>query len=216
MKRPLREILSEMTMQEKVNYIWEYYKYFILGSIIVLILIIYTVYSVVNKKDDILNIVLMTQYADPEQVELIKDTLYQELLTDEERDSSNIIIQTIRPNKDGKDIQGGMEMQKMVAELSAGYIDFFIADHDFFEQMNKDQQLMAYQNLEGISTIPFPDDRLLYGEEEAITGIDVTTEPLFQNLFIEEGQKIICTPSNAKNTAYISRLIQFLGEKENK
>lgn len=213
MKRPLREILSEMTTQEKINYIWEYYKFHIIGTIVVLILIIYTVHSVVNKKDDILNIVLMTQYADPEQIELVKDTLYQELLTDEERDSSNIIIQTIRPNKDGKDIQAGMEMQKMVAELSAGYIDFFIADPDFFEQMNEEQQLMSYQNLEGISTFPFPDDQLLYGEEKAITGIDVTTQPLFQNLFIEEGQKILFTPINAKNTAYISRLIQFLGEK---
>ncbi|MCJ7841727.1 hypothetical protein MUB24_12630 [Lederbergia sp. NSJ-179] len=214
MKRPLREILSEMSTKEKMNYIWEYYKYFIIGFIVLVIFIVYTVYSIANKKEDILNIVLITDYASPEQVEQVKENLYHNFLTDEERDTSNIIIQTLRLKSE--DMQAGVEMQKLAAQLSAGDIDFFIADQDFFEQMNQEGQLLSFQELEGIDDLPFQKEQLFYADDndQKVTGVNISSNPVFQDLIQKEEEKILFIPINVKNKEVISRFVQFLIENE--
>ncbi|GIN57466.1 hypothetical protein J8TS2_17850 [Lederbergia ruris] len=212
MKRPLREILSEMSTNEKIKYIWEYYKYYIIGFIVLVIFIVYTVYSIANKKEDILNFVLITDYASPEQVELVKDEIQKNLLTKEERESSNIILQTLRLKSD--DMQAGMEMQKLAAQLSAGDIDFFIADQDYFDQMNQEGQLLSFDELEGISELTLPEDQLVYGDDHEIKGIKITSESIFQGLIQEDEEKILFTPINVKNKEMIARFVQYFIESE--
>lgn len=209
MKKPLREILAGMTFQEKISYIWEYYKYFIIGIGLFLILLIYTIVSVMNQKDDVLNIILITRYADTEQIKALRETLTENLLTEEEQESSRIIIQPISP---GTDIQAGMERQKFVAELTAGVVDVIIADTEFFEQLNFKDQLLALQKFDEFSELNIPEDKFYRASdnENDITGIDVTDIPLFEGLFYEEGERIFCSPSNTKNTRYIFRFIEFL------
>ncbi|MBO0994518.1 hypothetical protein [Bacillus sp. SD088] len=210
MKRPLKEILSEMSTNEKIKYIWEYYKFYIIGFIVLIILITYTVYSIANKKEDILNFVVITDYADPEQVQQLKDEIQQDLLTKEERESSNIIIQTLRIKSE--DMQAGMEMQKLAAQLSAGDIDFFLADQDYFDQMNQSGQLLS---LDEVSELTLPEEQLLAGDDNGITGIKIGSESIFQDLIQnDEEEKILFTPVNAKNKEMIARFIEYFLDDE--
>lgn len=215
MKRPLKEIMAGMSTQEKISYIWEYYKYLIIAIIVLIIAIVYTFIAVATKKDDVLNIMLMTQYAYPEKVEEVQEVLYNEFLTEEERNKSKIVIQSVTPNPDGSNIQAGMEMQKMVAELSAGMIDIFIADETFFESMNNNQQLLPLQQLKGLDPIPFPEEKLYYSDEKNVTGIDISSIELFDGLMYEDTEKVLFSPINSKKQDYIVRFIQYLGEMEN-
>ncbi|MCJ8006044.1 hypothetical protein ACFFF5_05075 [Lederbergia wuyishanensis] len=211
MKKPLKEILAGMTTSEKVKYIWEYYKFFIIGGIILVVLIFSMVNSIVNKKEVVLNVVVMTGLYDPEYIDQLKNKLYEEFLTEEERDKSNIVIQTINSSSDQLDMKMGADMQKMAAELSAGYIDFFIVDKEFFDNMNDQNQLMSFQKTSGINDWPIPSDHLHFSKEnsEDITGIDISTLNLFKGM-VKDEDKIICVPANAKNTKYITRFLQYL------
>lgn len=212
MKRPLKEILSEMSTNEKIKYIWEYYKYYIIGFIVLVIFVVYTVYSVANKKEDILNIVMITDYANPEQVEEVKENIYQNLLTEEEKESSNIIIQTLRLKSE--DMQAGVEMQKLAAQLSAGDIDFFIADQEYFDQMNQDGQLLPFNELEGTSELNLPEDQLVSGNENGVTGIKINSNSIFDGLIQKDEEKILFTPINVQNKEIIARFVEYYIDNE--
>ncbi|KRG10892.1 hypothetical protein [Lederbergia galactosidilytica] len=212
MKRPLKEILSEMSTNEKIKYIWEYYKYYIIGFIVLVIFVVYTVYSVANKKEDILNIVMITDYANPEQVEEVKENIYQNLLTEEEKESSNIIIQTLRLKSE--DMQAGVEMQKLAAQLSAGDIDFFIADQEYFDQMNQDGQLLPFNELEGTSELNLPEDQLVSGNDNGVTGIKINSNSIFDGLIQKDEEKILFTPINVQNKEIIARFVEYYIDNE--
>ncbi|MBW8351771.1 hypothetical protein K0H71_20415 [Bacillus sp. IITD106] len=212
-KKPLKEILSGMTTSEKAKYIWDYYKFFIIGGIVLVILVASMVHSIVNKKEVVLNVVVMAGIYDPEYVDQLKDKLYDEFLTDKERDKSNIIIQTINSSSEQLDMKAGVDMQKMAAELSAGYIDFFIVDKEFFDNMNDQNQLMSFQKTSGIADWSVPNEHLHFSKEnnEDITGIDISAISLFNGM-VKDGERIICVPANAKNTEYISRFLKYLNK----
>ncbi|MBS4217969.1 hypothetical protein KHA96_06485 [Bacillus sp. FJAT-49711] len=213
MKKPLKEILSGMSTSEKAKYIWEYYKFFIIGGIVLVIIVASMAHSIVTKKEVVLNVVMMTGIYDPEYIDTFQDTLYQDFLTDKERDKSNIVIQTMKSSSDALDMQVGIDMQKMAAELSAGYIDFFIVDKDFYDNMNDQNQLMSFQQTSGITDWPVQEDQLHYSKEnkEDITGINISAFPILSGLVPNE-EKVICVPANAKNTEYISRFLQYLNK----
>jgi len=212
-KKPLKEILSEMSTSEKVKYIWEYYKFFIIGGIVLIVLIASMAHSIATKKEVVLNVVVMTGLYDPEYMDHLQDKLYKEFLTDQERDKSNIVIQTMNSSSDQLDMKVGIDMQKMAAELSAGYIDFFIVDKDFFDNMNDQNQLMSFQKTSGITDWPIPNEHLHFSTDnkEDITGIDISAIGLLNGM-AKDGEKVICVPANAKNTKYISRFLQYLNK----
>ncbi|MBS4198726.1 hypothetical protein KHA93_03560 [Bacillus sp. FJAT-49732] len=202
-----------MTTSEKVKYIWEYYKFYIIGAVALVVLIFSMVHSIVNKKEVVLNGVVMSGLYDPEYMDQLENKLYEEFLTKEERDKSNIVIQTINSSTDQLDMKMGADMQKMAAELSAGYIDFFIVDKDFYDNMNDQNQLMSFQKTSGITDWPIPNEHLHFSKEDKddITGIDISTIGLLSGM-VKDGDKIICVPANAKNTKYISRFLQYLNK----
>ncbi|MCR2820942.1 hypothetical protein [Lederbergia panacisoli] len=212
-KKTLKEILSDMSTSEKAKYIWEYYKLFIIGGIVLVILVASMVHSIATKKEVVLNVVIMAGIYDPEYKDKFQETLYQDFLTDEERDKSNIVIQTLKSSSDALDMQVGVDMQKMAAELSAGYIDFFIVDKDFYDNMNDQNQLMSFQKTSGITEWPIQEEQLYFSKEnkEEITGINISAFPILKGIVPNE-EKVICVPANAKNTEYISRFLQYLNK----
>lgn len=196
-----------MTPSERAKYIWEYYKYFIIGFVLLVIFASYTIHSVVTKKDDILNFVIMTQMGNQEKMGEVTEKLTEDLLTKEERDQSYINMHTLN-------MDVGVEIQKMAAELSAGYIDIFIVDKDYFEQINAEQQLMSLQEISGMTDLPFPKEKTFYSPDDgSITGVDISAFSLFDEIVYDE-DKILCIPGNAKNTAYISRFIEYLAQSK--
>ena len=74
------------TTSEKTKYIWDYYKFFIIGFIALVFLVSYSINSVLSKKENVLNIVILTEFAEPTDIETLRQTLLQELLTEEEQE----------------------------------------------------------------------------------------------------------------------------------
>ncbi|MBS4177337.1 hypothetical protein [Lederbergia citrea] len=214
MKKSLKETLAPMDNSEKIQYIWHYYKYFIIGAIALVLFITYAISSVANKKEDVLNIVMMADSVNPDEVDKLKETLSEELLTKEVREKSNIRIQTMQTSSDQMDMQAGVEFQKMAAELSAGYIDIFVVDKEFFENMNEGQ-LLSFQKLSGMKDLPFQEDHVYHSKanEKEITGVNISEIPLLVNV-IQGQDKVLCMPANAKNTEYISRFLNFIMKSE--
>lgn len=218
MKRSLREILSEMDNKERAKYIWEYYKFFIIGFIILILLIVYTISSVINKKEDFLNIVMMGGFVDHQQVEIVESTLFDALLEEDEKEKSLIRIQNLRTAGSGNDVdmQAGIDIQKMAAELSAGMINVFIVPEEFFNEMNDDDQLTPLNELLGQSSLPFSDDELYFAPDGTTpTGIDLSAVKLFDGMSLDEEEKIICVPLNSQNKENTTRFIQYIVSEKN-
>jgi len=201
------------TTSEKMKYIWDYYKFFIIGSIALVFLVSYSINSVLSKKVNVLNIVMLTGMVEPDDIETLRQTLLLELLTEEEQEKSDILIQNMKTSSDNTiDVQAGMNIQKMVAELSSGGIDIFIVEREFFNQMNAENQLLSIQQLSGLTSLPYPEDQLFYSEEngEEVTGIHVSAIGLLDKVLMYDKDKILCVPANAKNIEFVSKFLQFI------
>lgn len=60
--RKEREAIKHAPFKEKVAYIWDYYKWFIIVGVLAVVMIVSYIYSIVTKKDVLLNGILLNVY----------------------------------------------------------------------------------------------------------------------------------------------------------
>lgn len=210
MKKSLKEILAPMSKEERIQYIWHYYKFHILGVIALIIVAIVTINSINNKKDIAINVMIVGEMIDTEKVSDMRQALNEELLDLEEQESSEVSLQAVTVSAEGFDPQMQAGLQKMMAELSAGYIDVLYIDKSFFDQMNTDGQLLDIQQLYGDQSLPLSDEYLYFAEDQkTITGINIAEIKPLKNVIYDDNI-IMCIPANTKKQAFITRYLQHL------
>lgn len=205
MKKSLREILAPMTTKERFSYLWHYYRFHLIGAIVLILTVVSIASSIGNQKDSFLQIVILGEKVDPAAMEELKAQLNEELLSEEELDSSEVKIQSIPYSKEGMDPTMAAGMQKFAAELSTASIDVLIVPKDFFDQMNRDGQLLPLKDL-GVSDIPegkgYPDST---GED--LVGMDIESAGILATPIYEEDM-VLCVPVNTKQKDAVVRLFE--------
>lgn len=211
MKKSLKEILSQMDTSEKIKYIWHYYRLHILGVLAIIIILSVSVNSIMNKKETIMNVMVVGEMVDTTRLDEIKETLNEELIDEGERNSAEIMVQFVNYSPTNGNPQAQMGIQKVVAELAAAAIDVMIIDKDFFDQLNTDDQLLSIQEVSGIEGLPFEEEQVYYspGNESEIVGIDVKSIKFFDEAFFDESV-VLCIPGNTKKVNDITRFLQLI------
>jgi len=189
--------LREMSFKEKLEYIWEYYKYHIIGLIVAILIIV----SVLNawvfnpSPDSALFIAWSSGFATEEQFDIMTDLL-RERIVDEDVNEEVIISQFFFYSDDPSINMG--TIQRTAAMIAAGMIDLFIVDTDQMEEFAqvgylrpledileeiKSKNPEVYSRIEDnkvIATFHFHDGRTV----EHVAGIMVGESPLFIKLGI--------------------------------
>jgi len=124
--------LREMTFKEKMEYIWEYYRYLIIGVLIVLFIIgsLLNTWLVNPPADAALFISWNAGFVTEEQFDSLNGVLKELLIN--EKENKEIIISYIPVNDtDPTLVMAGL--QRTVAMVAAGSIDIFILDAQLLE-----------------------------------------------------------------------------------
>ena len=131
--RSEREKLREMKFKEKIEYIWEYYKYHIIGVAIALAILGSLLNTFIfNPQPDVgLFIAWNAGFVDQERLEDLSATLNEHMTFQTEgevADVSRFFTATDDPQ------MSVAHIQRLVAMITAGAIDVFIVDSELFAE----------------------------------------------------------------------------------
>lgn len=197
-----KELMNSMTFKEKVDYLWYYYKIHAIAAVLIIVMITYIITTAVTNRDPAFVIAVLEEVRDPIALTELNETLNEELLTEEERNESEVSIQLInRSTPEGQ--------SQFVTQLAAGTFDMIIAREDTFDLLNNQGStaiLEKYADLEAIDT---GQHELLYKDSGQVTGIRTAEMESLQNVIATENS-ILFVPLNPEHTEYIEPAIKLL------
>src|SRR5690606_9615307 len=89
-------------------------------GIIVIAVLSYIIYDATSKKEDVLNIVITNELIFPDAVQQFEEKVNKALLSEDEQDDSRVFIQTLQSSGNDANMQVGIDLQKLTAQMAAG------------------------------------------------------------------------------------------------
>jgi hypothetical protein len=191
-----------MSPKEKMAYIWDYYKFHIIGTIAAIILLISFISSIGEKKEVVLNMTIIGQGVNTEGVVQVQDQLTSKLV--QKKADEEISVQHLTYNKSSMDEASRAGIQKLSAEITLGSIDLMIVEKELFEEFSSQQSsLLALNDFKG-------SDKLIKSDEK-VYGISTSDIKLLAPLELDEN-KVLCVPSTTKNLKKINEFFTLISE----
>jgi hypothetical protein len=201
LKQNIKAILAPMSPKERMAYIWDYYKFHIIGTIVAIILIISFISSIGGKKEVVLNMTIVGQGVNTEAVVQLQEQLTNKLVQDKE--DEEVSVQHLTYSKSSMDQASQAGIQKMSAEISLGAIDLMIVEKDLFEEFSSQNGLLALNDFKGTNK--------LLPSNEKVYGISTSDIQLLAPLELDEN-KVLCVPGTTKNLKKINQFFTLISE----
>lgn len=123
--KKLIETLKTMTFKEAVDYIWEYYKLHIIGSIILITFVVSILVNVFKEVPPQYNVMVAAPIP-YEQVDLLRADLNANYFDDHE-----IVVDYIMHQGGSLGQQAPEQVQKLVARIAVGMVDAMVVEQDY-------------------------------------------------------------------------------------
>ena len=179
--------LKDMTLKEKIEYIWEYYRLHIIGTIIIIFIAGSIINGILNPPlPPFAGIALYEIYLGENFENEFEQTITEKLINDPALEKLYI-----HSFISGGDPSAEMALgQKLMAMLTTNELDLFIAETDVFKDFIYEDMLLPI-NEAGIFV---PEELLVYGQtlenpEELAYGINLKDSELFRG-FNVLGEKL--------------------------
>ncbi len=200
MKRNLREILAPMTWRERVDYIWEYYKWHIIVGLFLIFVIGSMTHEWITKKEVVLNMFVITYDANMEKVEELELSLNEWVIPQDEQDKKQILLQIHAYDKTENGLvfpQGVLE--KLLVEMSAQTLDLLLLPEEEFRKFQPIHE--SFLDLATLLEQPFSVETqdLITGENQEVVAIRVKAVPELYEIF-PDSDLVLCIPRNSLQT----------------
>ena len=127
-----REAIKNSSLSYKLKYIWDYYKWVILGSIAAILIIISIAKDVINNKDFIFYGLFLNSYSPIETIDSYMDDFAKEYNLDTENYDVELDA-SLSMTVDNYDESTIATINRLIASLSVGEVDFIAADPAVFD-----------------------------------------------------------------------------------
>ena len=139
--------LKEMPIKKRIQYIWDYYKLWIIVGIFALSTFISSIHQYLTAKESLLTLIMLNSSIPVSETVFAKD-----YLTARNYDSAKyeLVVSSLELNMTAESYQQDYyTVQSMIVRLTSGDIDIFSAPADLFKSYREEGYLM---NLEHIFT----------------------------------------------------------------
>ncbi|SFS95081.1 hypothetical protein [Halolactibacillus miurensis] len=197
MQVKLKEAFQGMTTKEKVDYVWEYYKGIIIGSLCFLLFIWLMVDGFMSKDEEpvVVTILSRTSLAGIEEIE--------EAFSHETFD---VYVDHIY-HENGKIPENGMQsIERLSTSLAVGQIDLFVIDQTMAELMMLEEVLAPIDDMIDTTTIQIDQQDQLILENDWY-GIRASTLSELQSLE-KSDQLYVFIPATARHVKKIEQLLK--------
>lgn len=163
-KTQMKNVLqSNDSNKEKAAYLWEYYKWHLMGIILVLFLSIYLMMQLFNRPQVDYHIGILGPQTTIEKTEILSNDL--KALLDPENQKGDMLVTVT---------QEGQGAERLFAQLAAAEYDLLLVDKTAFENF-ADSESMEVLQVEGIES----SNLFAEPEENKIIGIESNAIPYF-------------------------------------
>ncbi len=209
MKRKLRDVLAPMTFKEKVDYIWEYYKLHILGSLCLLLAIGFTAYEMTGQKEVYVSVVFGGQPITKENLASIREQVNDGLIPKEQQSYKEVLVQNIQLGND-ETLMSIEETQRFFAQVTGGIIDVLIMEEELFQMFHEQDLFLHLNGLKGFDTLHIDEADIIYEEGTSnIYGIRVSDLDLFENVEGNDGM-VVAVIANSNNDEGVIEFLRFI------
>lgn len=196
--------MASMSTKEKIEYIWEYYKFHIIGTIAAIILLFSLISNIGEKKEVYLNMTILGRGINTEGIVQLQEQLTKKLVKDVAEEE--VFIQTLNYDKSSKDESSRVGIQKFSAEISTGSIDLLIVDKELFEEISSQQGLLALNDFKGFDKL-----NLTLTTGDKVYGIGTPNIQQLAPLGLDENM-VLCVPKTTKNLKRINEFFGFISK----
>ncbi len=202
MKRLIATLRTMSSKKEQIDYIWEYYKLHIIGSISAIIFLGIMVGNIFDEEEKVFEVMVVSE-ASLSVIEQVEEDL-----SDHTFDAFTLFFEYIQ-HKGGKVEESAyQQMQKMSAALSVGQIDIIITDKALAKQLIEEDLFLPLSEVIDLNQINQEDYQLADFETNEIYGISTKNAayldaPTFDDTFI-------LVPATSRNQEYVQEVIDVL------
>ena len=212
--------LREMTFKEKIEYIWEYYKYFIIGIAIVLIICgsLINSFLINPRPETTLFVSWSAGFAFEEQLDELADVLHERVLGNAKNEKVDVAWMLSM----GDDPSAQMaRINQLVAMVASGVIDIFTLNRELIDEYSASgflrpmDEVLAEVQRANPGVYEKIRENLIYAmyesEEgnfsEKIMGISVGSSPLLSELEFFEQELYFSLSITSKNVENVVRAL---------
>lgn len=213
-KKKLREL---ETKQEKLEYIWDYYKVHIIATIITIIIIISTIRGCIRNNYET---ILYVAYVNLSSVDVMNEThkledSINELLGADGKSQKPVIYTYLYINPNQYTEEGHASESKIVTITAVRDCDLFLSDNVFMETYAHNDFFLILDDAMSPELYEKVKDRLLYYEdgmgEQHIYGIDLSNLPYMTDyLQVSNDKPIFSIVVNAPHVDESLKLLEYI------
>lgn len=207
-----KEKYNTLKGKKKLEFIFDYYKLPIFGTIAAIIIVCYIGYSMYTKQDTYCNLTYLSSNMDTSQLTELKDTLNEKLLDDNKKNSIFIDSMTIDPNSNYGD--DPTTTQAFAVKLAANEIDLLFLNENYFNHFTSNNMLADLTTLDGFNSLSFSKDDLVRSKDsdgnEHIYGLKVDKLNLLDNISFPENTILTVAISSERTEEAIKILNEFV------
>lgn len=209
----VKEKYKSLSGKKKLEFIYDYYKFPIIGTLLAIIIIGYMAYSFATKQDIYCNITYYGSTVNSENFNQIKDKLNENILGNDKR--SSIFTDTMLINFNSNYGDDPTTTQAFAVRLAANEIDILLAEKNNFEYFAANNMLLDLNSLEGFNTLNISSDNLATAKDESgtdkIYGIKVDNLNLLKDAGFDNENTILCIAiSSNRHEEIIKVLNEFI------
>jgi hypothetical protein len=188
--------LKSMSRKEKIEYIWDYYKFHIISVIVVIAIIASLIHGQLTKIEHVVNVTMIgNAVSEPKREELEKK--FTSLVVKEGEQRKQALIDVITTDKSQLSYE---MMQKFVVRIAAGEIDVIILDKGNFDSFVKQDMFLPLDSISEISLSDIKQDKIEASgsNNKAVYAISVEDNKELEDMGYDTKNKVLGIIASSK------------------
>lgn len=204
----IKERLHNMSFKEKCDYIWGYYKFHMLFTLILVSVIVSIVHSQITKLDVYCNITYIGDYISNETLEQVKSDINEIVLKDDK--TKTIAFDTVLGDENSIKTNPQI-IQKLGVVIAARGIDIAIVNKEFLDSNISSEMFLDLNTLEGFSSLPLSNYELVKDNNSSIIyGIKIKDINPLNMLNPNGNDNILVVISNSEKKNEVLELLKTI------
>lgn len=189
----LKETSKSLSGKNKIEFIYDYYKLPIIGTLLAIIVITYMTYSFITKQNIYCNITYYGSTINTDNFNKLKDTLNENILGNDKK--STIFTDSLLITANSNYGDDPATTQTFAVKLAANEIDILLVEKNNFQYFAANNMLLDLNSLDGFNSLNISKEDLVTAKDQSensnLYGIKVDNLNLLKNCGIDNENTIL-------------------------
>lgn len=189
----VKETFKALSAKKKIEFIYDYYKLPIIGTLLAIIIISYMTYSFITKQDIYCNITYYGSTINTDNFNKLKDTLNENILGNDKK--STIFTDSLLITANSNYGDDPTTTQVFAVKLAANELDILLIQKNNFEYFASNNMLLDLNSLEGFASLNIPEEALVTAKDQSgnsnLYGIKVDNLDLLKDSGIDNENTVL-------------------------